>query len=240
MTTLSIEPSQRKTAKIAGVLYLLLIMFGIIAQVIRSNLIVPADVTATASNIMASGEMIRISFMSDLLMTTFYFLWGLALYVLLKPVNKNIAMLMALINFVGAPIMAINMLNQFAALHLLSGADYLKVFPADQLQAMAMFFLNMQNYGYLIAAISLGSYLLPLGYLIFKSGYFPRMFGVLYIMLGFCTLVDFFIQFLFPKYADISMLLLYPGALVEISFCLWLLIKGANVHQVEVRAFEPA
>ena len=222
-----------KTARIAGVLYLLLIVFGITAQVIRSSLIVIGDAAATARNIMASEWLFRVSFMSDLFMTTCYFLFGLTLYVLLKPVNKNIALFMLLLNFFAAPIMALNMLNHYAALLLLSGADYLKVFQADQLQALAMFFLDLQNYGYLIGTIGFGFYFFPLGYLIFKSGNFPRIFGVLYIIGGFGFLIDFLTQFLFPKYAEISMVALSPVVIVEISFSLWLLIKGAKIPEMQ-------
>lgn len=228
----------KKTIRILGVLYLLLIVFGIFGQVVRSTLIVPTDAAATARNLMGSELLVRFGFVSDLLMTTCYFLWGLALYFVLKPVNKSVALLMAVINFVGAPIMALNMLNQFAALQLLGGAEYLKAIPANQLQTLALFFLNLQNYGYLVAAISFGLYLLPLGYLVLKSGYFPKVFGVLYMGLGVLTLLDFFTQFLFPRFGNISEMLLYPAALVEFGFCAWLLIKGANLEVWKERILE--
>jgi hypothetical protein len=228
-----------KTARIAGVLYLFIIIFAILAGVIRANLIMWEDAAATARNIMDSEWLFRISFMSDLIQITSYFLFGLTLYMLFKPINKTIALSMLVLNFFGAPIMAINMLNQFAALYLLSGADYLKVFRVDQLQALAMFFLNMHSYGYQIAFISYGGYFLPFGYLIYKSGYFPKFFGVMYNVaaIGF---IDFFVQFLLPKYADISPIALVPGGIAEISFCLWLLIKGVKVEQLEKRVFESA
>jgi hypothetical protein len=225
--------SINKRARTAGLLYLLLIVFGITAQVIRSSLIVSGNVAATASNIMASEWLFRVSFVSDLFMTMCYFLFGLALYVLLKPVNKNIALLMLLLNFFAAPIMALNMLNHYAVLLLLSGADYLKVFQPDQLQALATFFLDLQNHGYLIGTIGFGFYFFPLGYLIFKSGYFPRIFGILYIIGGFVFLVDFLTQFLFPKYTEISTMALFPVVILEITFSLWLLIKGVKTPEMQ-------
>lgn len=221
--------SINKTARIAGVLYLLMIVFGITAEVIRSNLIVSGDVAATASNIISSEWLFRVSIMSDLFMTTCYFLFGLTLFMLLKPVNKNIALLMLVLNFFAAPIMAFNMLNHYAVIQLLSSADYLKVFQINQLHALVMFFLDLQNHGYLIGTIGFGFYFFPLGYLIYKSGSFPRIFGVFYIIGGFIFLIDFLTQFLFPKYAEISTNALYPVAILEISFCLWLLFKGAKI-----------
>ncbi len=222
--------SNNKTARLAGVLYLFLILFGIVAQIIRSSLAVSNDAAATASNIIANEFLFRVSFICDLLMTTCYFLFGLTLYLLLKSINKNIALLMLVLNLIAAPIMALNMINQYAALLLLNGAEYLKIFQKNQLQALAMFFLDLQNHGYLIGTIGFGFYFFPLGYLIYKSGGFPKTFGILFIIGGFLFLIDFLTQFLFPQFTDISMIALSPIALLEITFSLWLLIKGMK-HQ---------
>ena len=223
--------SIKKTARIAGFMYLGNIITGIFAQVVRSTLIVPGDAAATAKNIMASEWLFRIGFVSDLIMVTFYLLMGLVFYVLLKPVNKNIALLMLLLNLAGVPMLGINMLNQFATLLLMSGAGYLTVFGADQLHALGMLFFNLHEYGYSIAVISWGFYLLPLGYLVFKSGYFPRILGVLLMLASFCDLIQFFQIFLFPDYEVIT----YPGLAVamiaEFSFAFWLLVKGAKEQQ---------
>lgn len=226
--------SINKTARIAGVLYLLLIVFGIIAQVIRFGLIVPGNAAETAYQIIASKFLFRISFVSDLFMTVCYFLFGLTLYMLLKPVNKNISLLMLVLNLIAAPIMALNMLNQYAALLLLSNVEYLRIFTVEQLQTMAMFFLDLQNHGYLIGTIGFGFYFFPLGYLIYKSGSFPKIFGALYIIGGFFFFIDFLIQFLVPKYADVSTIILFPVAILEISFSLWLIIKGARPIEQQI------
>ena len=232
--------SINKTARIAGFMYLGNIITGIFAQVVRSTLIVHGDAGATAGNIMASELLFRFGFVSDLIMVTFYLMMGLVFYVLLKPVDKNVALLMLLLNVAGVPILGINMLNQFAALLLMSGAGYLTVFGADQLHALGMLFFNLHEYGYSIAVISWGFYLLPLGYLVFKSGYFPRILGVLLMLASFGDLIQFLQIFLFPSYEVIT----YPGLAVamiaEFSFCLWLLIKGANVQQIEARALVSA
>lgn len=220
--------SNRKTARIAGVMYLGNIVTGIFAQVVRSRLIVPGDVATTARNIIASEWLFRLGFVSDLLMVTFYLLMGLAFYVLLKPVNKHVALLMLLLNLVGVPMLGINMLNQFATLHLMSGAGYLSAFSADQLHALGMFFFNLHEYGYYIALISWGLYLLPLGYLVFKSGFLPRNLGALVMLAGFFDFVQLIQVFLFPDYGVIT----YPGLAVamiaEFGLALWLLILGAK------------
>ena len=228
--------SIKKTARIAGLMYLGNIITGIFAEVVRTTLVVPGDAGATAGNIMASELLFRFGFVSDLIMVTFYLMMGLVFYMLLKPVDKNVALLMLLLNVAGVPILGINMLNQFAALLLMSGAGYLTVFGPDQLHALGMLFFNLHEYGYSIAVISWGFYLIPLGYLVFKSGYFPRILGVLLMLAGLCDMFQFFQIFVFPGYEVIT----YPGLAVamiaEFSFCLWLLIKGVNVGQLEKRA----
>jgi hypothetical protein len=110
----------------------------------------------------------------------------------------------------------------------MSGADYLKVFQADQLQALAMLFLNLYQNGYMIAQILLNLWLFPLGYLVFKSGFLPRVLGILLIIDGFAMLIWFFQFFFFPGYEAISTIGLAAGFIAEGSLCLWLLIKGVK------------
>jgi hypothetical protein len=222
----------KKTARIAGFMYLGNIITGIFAEVVRSKLVVPGYAAETAKNILASEWLFRIGIVSDLIMVTFYLLMGLVFYLLLKPVNKNIALLMLLLNIAGVPMLGINMLNQFATLLLMSGGGYLTVFGADQLHALGMLFFNLHEYGYSLTVISWGFYLLPLGYLVFKSGYFPRILGVLLMVASFCDLTRFFQIFLFPNYEVIT----YPGLAIsmiaEFSFAFWLLVKGAKEQQL--------
>ena len=136
-----------KTARIAGFLYLVIAVLGIINMMYGpSSLIVLGDATATVSNIMASESPFRLGIVNDLFAQTVGLLLVLALYKLLKPVNKNHALLMVIFALVGIPIVMLNLLNQFAALLLLSGADYLPVFAADQLQALVMLFLNLDEH----------------------------------------------------------------------------------------------
>jgi hypothetical protein len=212
----------------AGFLYLMMIVTLIFSSVVRSKLIVFGDATATANTIMASEWLFRIGFVSELLSAVFFLLAAWALYVLLKLVNKYLAFLFVLLNLGGVAIQCMNTLNLFVALLLLSGADYLKVFQANQLQALAMIFLNVYKNGFMIAQVFYGAWLFPLGYLVFKSGFLPRILGIMLIIDGFGVLIWFFQFFLFPGYEGIT----YPGLvasfIAEFSLSLWLLIMGVK------------
>jgi hypothetical protein len=226
-----------KIARVAGILYLIIFCLGIFAELfVRQSLIVPGDAATTVNNIMASESLFRLSLVSDLIRHTFLILLPLVLYKLLKPVNKDIALLMVIFALAGVPISMLNMLNHFAALLLLSGADYLTAFEADQLQAQVMFFLDLQKYGAFIPQF-LGLWLLPLGYLVLKSGFLPRILGILLMIGCFGYLIDAVLFFLFANSAATLSLFAFIG---ELLFALWLLIKGVNVEQWEKRALESA
>jgi len=136
-------------------------------------------------------------------------------------------------NLAGVPMLGINMLNQFATLLLMSGAGYLTVFSADQLHALGMLFFNLHEYGYSIAVISWGFYLLPLGYLIYKSGYFPRILGILVIIAGFGFLLNPFTNFLLPNYQATLIPILDTLKIGEILFIIWLVFRGAKIPKTE-------
>lgn len=222
----------KKTARIAGLLYLIVAVCGGFAELyVRKFLIVvPDNAAGTASNIVASERLFRIAFVSDLVMIMSYLLLGLILYLLLREVDQNVALVMVVFNLVGIPILCLNMLNHFASLYVLSGADYLSSFSGEQLNALALFFLDLHNYGYIIAQVSTGSWLLPLGYLVYKSAYFPNLLGILLMIASAGYLVDLLAQFLLPEIAgSVEAVALAPAALAELSFLLWLLIKGVNL-----------
>lgn len=217
-------------ARFAGILYVFVIVFGIFAQmVVRASLIIPEDATATVQQITSSESLFRLGFVSDLVMMVSYLLLAFTLYVLLKPVGKNLALLFLLMTVISVSIMCLNMLNQFATLLLLSGADYLDVYDANQLHAQVLFFMNLHKYGYLIAQIFFGLWLFPLGYLVYQSGYFPKILGVLLMIACIAHLADFFTVFLFPDYTEtVSSVSQLPIVIGEFSFCLWLVLMGAK------------
>jgi hypothetical protein len=156
-------------------------------------------------------------------------------------VNNDLAVLMVIFLLVGVPIAMLNELTQFATLLLLGGPDNLKVFTAEQLQALVPFILGLHKHGILIAQIFWGLWLFPLGYLVFKSGFLPRILGVLLIIGCFGYLIDSLTYFLFPAYAAaISPIATTPAGIAELLFALWLLIKGVNAEQWKRRALQAA
>lgn len=212
----------------AGFFYFMYVVITIPSNMYRDSFIVLGDAAATAHNIMASEWLFRLSFVGDLLSAVFFLLAAWALYVLLKSVNKDLALLFLLLNLGGVAVYSINLLNQFAALLLLSGADYLNVFQADQLQALAMFLLNLRQNGYWISNLFFGVWLFPLGYLVFKSGFLPRILGIV-MMIHFVGWLMTFLQFFFfPGFGVIVYLTGTLGFISEVGLTLWLLIMGAK------------
>jgi hypothetical protein len=237
MTSKEKMNSPQKTARVAGFLFLVIYALGVFGQLfVRESLIVPGDAATTVNNIMASESLFRLGFVTDLVRQTVVVLLPLVLYKLLKPVNKDHALLMVVFCLVGVPISMLNTLNQFAALRLSSGADYLTAFEANQLHAQVMFFLDLHKYGGFISQF-LVLWLLFLGYLVYKSGFLPRILGVLLMIAGFGLLIDFATFFLFPNFDASFALYTFWG---EPLFALWLLIKGVNVKEWEKRALESA
>ena len=233
------ETSPLVYARVAGALWLILAIAGGSAFLILSSLIEPGDAEATVNNIVASESLFRIGIVSDLFSQTIFILLVLVLYRLLKPVNKNAALLMVMFVIVSVSIQSVSILNQIAVLLLLSGADYLTVFPADQMDALVLLFLNLHEAGFeIIAQIFFGLWLLPQGFLVYKSGFLPRILAVLLMISAVGYLIDVVTFFLFPNF-DVE-IALFTGSIGEITMLLWLLIKGVNVEQWKKRALESA
>ncbi len=212
----------------AGLFYLIFIVTTVVATYVRSQFIVSGDAATTATNILASQGLFRVGVVTELVSAVFFLLAAWALYVLLKAVNKNLALLFLLLNLGGVAVECLNVLNLYAALQFVSGASYLTAFQTGQLQAMAMSYLNLYTNGFLIAQIFFSAWLLPLGYLVYKSRFLPRFLGVL-LILDFFGNVSWFLQgFLLPDYG----ILAYPGNVIsfiaEISLTLWLLIVAVK------------
>jgi hypothetical protein len=238
MTNRIVDISHRKAAIIAG---FGLLAMGILAAFanffVLQRLVVSGDAAATANNIIASEGLFRAGICSFLIVAILDVVVAWALYVLLKPTNKNLSLLTAWFRLVYAAILGIALVNLLSVLQLLSGADYLTAFEPNQLRALVMFFLDVHEQGVFIATVFWGLWLFPLGYLVFKSGYFPRILGVLLIIACFGNMLELVTFFLIPNFDNT--ISLYTGY-GEILFMLWLLIKGVNVEQWEKRALESA
>lgn len=203
----------------------------IISDAVRDHFIVPGDAAATAGNILARPGLFNLTAVGDLLAAALFGLAAWGLYVLLRPVDKHLALLFLLLNLVGVGIQALSGLNQFAALLLLLRPDYLNVMPADQLQALPMFFLDLREKGFLIAQLFYGAWLFPLGYLVFKSGFLPRILGIV-LMVHCCTwLSTVFQSFLFPGFSAITYVSYPLGFMAEVGLTLWLLVMGAKARK---------
>jgi hypothetical protein len=234
MTTHISSPSPLFIARLAGLLYLLVVPLGIFGSLyVSSRLIVSGDAAATASNIMASESLFRFGSVSLILAPIVMLLVSLVLYQLLEPVNKGMAMLMVALVVIAVPIALMAEVNKFTALQLLSGADYLEVLAAEQSQALAYLFLRSR--AGIMASLFWGLWLFPLGYLVFKSGFFPRILGILLMLACFGYAISSIATFL-----DYSVSIGLVAAVGEVLFILWLLIKGVNVEQWEKRAAAPA
>ena len=226
--------SPQKTARVAAFMFLIIFFLGMSTELfIRPGMIVPGDAAVTVKNIAASESLFRLSIMSDLIRQMFLMVLPLVLYKLLKPVNKSIASLMVIFALVCVPISLLNELNHFAVLLLSSGAGYTAAFKAEQLNALVTFFLELRKYGTFIVQF-FSFWVLLLGYLVFKSGFLPRILGILLMLAGLCYTVSAVLFFLFPN-VDAMILGLF-AFIGESIFYLWLLIKGVNVDEWEKQA----
>jgi hypothetical protein len=239
MTTRTAGTSPRivKRARVAGFLYLSLLPFDVFGSLyVPSILIVPGDAAATARNIMASESLFRLGIASALIGQIIVILVGLALYQVLKPVNKNMAVLMVILNLVATPIAMLNELNHLAILLLL----HVRGFTPDQLHALVSLFLNLYALGLNIVGLFWGLWLLPMGYLVFKSGFLPRFIAVLLFIGCFGYLIQDFTAFLLPNLEGNVAWFAVLTSWGELLLALWLLIKGVNVEQWEKRALASA
>jgi len=225
----------KKIARLAGLLWLSMVVLGLIAQFfVREKLIVPNDISTTMSNIIANEALFRLGFVSDQLMMICTILTSLVLYKLLSTVNKNLAKLMVILAISGSVINMINLLNAIAPLQLLNSEYYLNAFEVNQVQAQVMLYLDLYEQGYVIAQIFFMTWVLPLGILVYKSGFLPRIFGILFVIETLIGLISTAINFISPNIV-LETNLLIPAAIAEISFMLWLIIRGINESKVKVR-----
>ncbi|MGA7992749.1 MAG: DUF4386 domain-containing protein [Thermoanaerobaculia bacterium] len=232
------EASPQTLARIGGVLYLLIIVTGLFGEMfVRGKLVVSGDATATAANITASQVLWRLGVTGDLIMHVCDVPLMLIFYVLLRPVNKTLALLGVLFNLVQTAALVAFKLNLLVALFLLGSAGYLKALESRQLHALMYLFIKADGYGFGIGLIFFGCACLVFGYLIRKSGYLPRAIGVLMQIAGVCYLTNSLSLLLAPAVANaIFPAILIPAFIGELSFCLWLLVKGVNVPKWEEHA----
>jgi hypothetical protein len=220
--------STSKIARIAGLFYLLYVITSFIANLFGKFVFVEAPVTV--NHIMTHAFQFRIGFVINLFSVVFFVVAAWALYVLLKPVNKDLALLFLLFNVAGFAIWLFSSLCLFASLVILNGSGTIKVFQPDQLQALAVFFVSLYKYGVVIAQVPYGVWLFPLGYLVLKSGFLPKILGVLLVADGICQFVYVCQRLIFPNLGIIAYPCFVISFIAEVSLALWLSIKGVNTR----------
>ena len=226
--------ASKKTARLAGLLFVLAgVAGGFGLFYIRSYVIVPGDAAATVANIRASEFLYRAAILGTLFSQVFLFFFGLTLFQLFKDVNRVLATVFLTSVLMSVGIAVVNTLNHFQALLLLSGADYLKVFTPEQLNAMAMVSIRLANSsGQGLLEIFWTPYYFAFGLLIIKSRYLPKVLGVLLMIMSIGYAVNVFEKVLIPEFHPLifTRLAMTLGALGGIPTVLWLLIKGAKVE----------
>lgn len=219
-------------ARVAGLLYLVIIVLGLFSELfVRSSLIVPGDAAATASNIMAAEGLFRAGFLTDSIMFLSDVALAVLLFVLLKPVNKILALMALGFRLTQTAAIALNLLNYYAALLLLKGAGYSSAFDSAQLDSLASLLLDLHSHGYDLGLILFGVHCLFLGYLIAQSLYLPKALGYLVMAAGVTYLIGSYTRFLCPELIEAVSPIYLVAIVSELSLCLWLLIKGINLER---------
>src|SRR5215468_8593563 len=219
--------------RVAGLLYVVAsfpVFFALVY--VPSKIIVRGNAAATASNITAHETLFRLGIAADLIGQAMFICVALALYELLKGVNRQHALAMLTLILVAIPIAFLNEVNSVAALMLVRGADFLSVFDKPQRDALARLFLNLRGGGFDVAGIFWGLWLFPLGMLVYRSRFLPRFLGILLMIGTFAYLANSFTSLIAPRYEAAVSRWMNPVQAVEVVFMLWLLIMGARPQAV--------
>ena len=224
--------SLKNTARIAGLLYLILIITGVYGIIyIPSQIIVKGDTVATANNILSNELLFRTGALNDIISNTIFLFLVLVLYRLFKQVNENQAKLMFALVIVQIPFVFFMEAFNITSLMILKG-ELLKTLELSQRQDLAILFLKITDYGTLPLEMFWGLWLLPFGLLVFKSEFIPRIFGIMLVIAGIAYMIDSTIALLFPNYSSfVKSPTLLLAALGEISITFWLLIKGVKTQE---------
>ena len=229
--------SPKRLARIAGILYLLVGIFGGFAQgYVEPNMYVAGNAAATAANVVANSGLLRIGIVADLLDGTVFIFLAMTLYILLKRVHESMARAMLVLVAIATTVTCLIAVFEFEGLRVATGAVNLAAFGTDGSNAVVLLLLDTQHYGLLIAQIFFGLWLVPLGYLAYKSGMFPKALGVLLVIGGACYLVDLLAAFLVPDVGQmIHTYVVIPSAIAEISMVVYLLVIGVKIPKPDKR-----
>lgn len=236
MTSESMD-SIRKTARLAGLLYLLSSLPAPFALIyVPRKLFVSGDATATANHVRASETLLRMAIGGELLGMTVFIFVALTLYRLFKDVSARHALAMLILILLSIPISFLNVLNEVAALRLASGSTVLSAFDPHQRDALAYLFLDLHGDGFMVAQIFWGLWLFPFGILVIRSGFIPRVLGVLLMIAGCANVASSLASLVFPQYEDLVSRVATILQLGELPIVFYLLIWGARAQPRYARA----
>ncbi len=215
-----------RLARLAGLLYIIIFVAN--------------DASATANNIKADETLFRVGIGGQFVVLLSEVILSVLLYVLLAPVNKTLALVAAAARLTMTAIHGLNLLNYFLVLQLLGDAYYLALFDEGQLHALVMLFIDAHAYGFGLGLVFFALHLVVLGYLVFRSSYFPRLLGALLMVAACGYAIDSVAILLLDAYQETPPLLVFPIVIAEVAFPLWLLIKGVRLPRWEKAALQPA
>jgi uncharacterized protein DUF4386 len=234
--------SPKRLARIAGVLYLLVGIFGGFAEgFVDPKMYVAGNAAATAGNVIVNAGLVRVGVVSHLFDAVFFVFLAMALYILLKDIRKGPARAMLVLVVLATGIISFNAVFLFEGLRVATDSSYAAAFGTAGSNALVLLLLDTQHYGTLAAQVFFGLWLVPLGYLAYVSGLFPKWLGVILIVGGVCYLVDLLAAFLLPDLAlKIHAFIVIPCAIAEISMVVYLLVKGVKTPRRDERVLAAA
>lgn len=223
----------RRTARIAGFMFFMMVLTGIVAEVLfRGKIFGAEDLSKVSNHILANEFLYRVGITSDLFMALFYLLTALFLYKLLNHVDKCMATIMVLFATCGSVILMLNTLFEWVPLYIIIEFDYLSAFSAQQRESLALFFFNLYQEGYIIGQIFFSLWVFPLGVLIYKSMAIPRIFGILFMAETVLGLIAVVIHFMMPN-ATLETVFMLPMIIAEFSFMMYLMLqRGSSIKEV--------
>lgn len=224
--TIEKESSLLKYARVGGILYLLIIILGAIGQIGIREQIITTDASSTYQNIVNSSTVWRMGITGDILMHLLDIPLMVVLYMLLKSVNKNIALLGVLFNIIQTSVLVVNKLTLIIPLIIIGNTEYAKAFSLEQISSQIYLLTDIHDYGFGLGLIFFGFACLTYGYLIYNSNYFPNILGIMVAIAGICYIINSLVLILAPQYSgDIFQILIF-SLIGELSFALWLITKG--------------
>lgn len=228
------------TARRAGVLYFLFMIVAIVGEFLMPPFAVLGDAATTARNITTGELMYRIDILLSFGALILFLFLVVNLYRLLREADRGHAMAMVVLVSVGVAVALANMMVRLAPLVLLSGADYLSAFTGPQREALALGVLRFHSAGAAVSMAFWGLWLFPFGILVFKSGFLPRILGILLMIAGSAYIVSSVTSLLLPDHRAMVYRAMMPLYFGEVPIIFWLMIKGARVPQAHLGGTQQA